>query len=55
MLCSEVIFSDGNEMKNRTKEEGDKESTERERIALSLAFNDFTEALYLQYVDLFLL
>lgn len=40
---------------NRTKEKRDKESTEGERISLSLPFNDFIEALYLQYVDLWLL
>lgn len=54
--CSEVSFSDGNEIKNRTKGKRDKESDEGERISLSLAVNDFTEALYyLQYVDLWLL
>lgn len=55
MLCSEVSFSDGNEIKNRTKEKQDKESDEGERMSLSLAFNDFTEALYLQSVDLWFL
>lgn len=55
MRCSEVIFSDVNEMKNRTKEKRDKESTEGGTISLSLPFNDFIEALYLQYVDLWLL
>lgn len=55
MLCSEVSFSDGNEIKNRTKGKRDKESDGGERISLSLAFNDFTQALYLQYVDLWLL
>lgn len=52
MLCSEVSFSDGNEIKNRTKGKQDKESDEGERISLSLAFNDFIEALHLQSVDL---
>lgn len=55
MLCSEVSFSDGNEIKNRTKGKQDKESDGGERISLSLAFNDFTEALYLQSVDLWFL
>lgn len=53
--CAEVSFSDGNEIKNRTKGTGDKESNEGERISLSPSFNDFKEALYLQCIDLWLL
>lgn len=44
MLRAEVSFSDGNEIKNGTKGKRDKESGGGERISLSLAFNDFTEA-----------
>lgn len=37
-LCSEVSFSDGNEIKNRTKGKWDKDSDKGEMISLSLAF-----------------
>lgn len=52
MFCSEVSLSDGNEIKNRTKGKRDKDSDKEETISLSLAFNDFTQALYLESADL---
>lgn len=52
MFCSEVSLSDGNEIKNRTKGKRNKDSNKAETISLSLAFNDFTQALYLDSADL---
>lgn len=52
MFCSEVSLSDGNEIKNGTKGRRDKDSDKEETISLSLAFNDFTQALYLESADL---
>lgn len=52
MFCSEVSLSDGNEIKDRTKGKWYKDSGKEETISLSLAFNDFTRALYLGSADL---
>lgn len=54
IFCSEVSLSDGNEIKKRTKGKRDKDGDKEETISLSLAFNDFTPALYLQSADLWL-
>lgn len=52
MFSSEVSLSDGNEIKSGTKGKRDKDGNKEETISLSVAFNDFRQALYLESADL---